>query len=86
VRWRRDPTVLWRSAPGFLALGTVDGRTRVVEGPGHDVWSLLDDWVAEDDLAESLAGRYGTGADSVLADLRVLLGQLHEDGLVQRDG
>jgi hypothetical protein len=86
VRWRRSPRVLWRAAPGYLVLGTVDGRTIEVAGPGCDVWGLLTGWVDEDDVTAVLARRYGASEELVARDVRPLLGELHAQGYVDRDG
>ncbi len=86
MRWRRSPRVLWRMAPGYLVLGAVDGRTVEVDGPGCDVWELLTDWVTDDALTAALARRYGAGEEIVSRDVRSLLGELHAQGYVDRDG
>src|SRR5262245_32431725 len=50
VRWRRDPGVLWRTAPGYLVLATTDGSSLEVAGSGADVWRYLADWISEEEL------------------------------------
>jgi Coenzyme PQQ synthesis protein D (PqqD) len=85
VRWRRSPRVLWRIAPGYLVLGTVDGRTVEVDGPGCDVWQLLTDWVTDEALNAALARQYGASEEIVSRDVRSLLGELHAQGYVDRD-
>ena len=84
MRWRRSPRVLWRVAPGYLVLGTVDGRTIEVDGPGCDVWELLTGWVEDEQLTAALARHYGAGEEIVARDVRSLLEELHGQGYVDR--
>jgi Coenzyme PQQ synthesis protein D (PqqD) len=86
VRWRRSPGALWRVAPGYLVLGTVDGRTLEVGGPGCDVWERLAGWVDGEELAATLARQYGASWEIVSRDVRSLLGELHAQGYVDRAG
>lgn len=86
MRWRRSVRTLWRAAPAYLVLGTVDGPTIEVEGPGCDVWELLTDWITEEALTVALAERYAASEPTVAADVRALLGELHGQGFVERDG
>jgi hypothetical protein len=85
VRWRRNPSTLWRVAPDYLVLGTVDGRTIEVNGPGCDVWELLAGWVGDEELTATLGRRYGIGEEIVSRDVRSLLEELHTQGYVDRD-
>jgi hypothetical protein len=85
VRWRRNPNALWRAAPDYLVLGTVDGRTIEVNGPGCDVWDLLAGWAGDGELAATLGRRYGVGEEIVSRDVRSLLEDLHAQGYVDRD-
>lgn len=83
TRWRRRSDVLWRTAPGYLVVGTVDGRTLEVEGPGDEVWALLETWTTERDLVAAMRRRYTAEESTVAADLRSLLDALHEAGHVE---
>lgn len=84
MRWRRNPGVLWRVAPGYLVVGTPDGRIIEVDGPGGEVWQLLTGWVEEDHLAATLAGRYEADEKVVSRDVRSLLSELSAQGYVDR--
>ena len=86
MRWRRCPRTLWRTAPGYLVLGTTDGRLLEVEGPGGDVWARLEDWIAEDQLADDLGRHFATDAQVVAGDVGSLLRELHARGYVDCDG
>lgn len=86
VKWRRNQRVLWRTAPGFLALTTVDGRTVEVDGPGCDIWGYIEDWITEEELVARLSRHYDTEEQVVSPGTQRLLGQLHEQGYVDRIG
>lgn len=85
MRWRRSPRVLWRTAPGYLVLATLDGRTAEVGGSGCDVWAGLADWITEEELTAALARQYRAEERVVSADVRPLLQELHAQGYVDRD-
>lgn len=82
--WRRRSEVLWRVAPNYLVLASVDGQILEIEGPGGEIWAMLDDWVTEEVLVASLASRYGAAETTVAADLVPLLARLYEVGYVAR--
>ena len=84
MRWRRSRRVLWRIAPGYLALATVDGRTVEVDGPGCDVWARLAGWITEDELTAALARQYGAEERVVSPGVRSLLQELLAQGYVVR--
>jgi hypothetical protein len=77
--------VLWRTAPGYLALATVDGRTVEVGGPGADVWQRLTDWTSDEELTAALARQYRAEDQVVSIDVRALLDELHKEGYVDSD-
>jgi hypothetical protein len=84
MRWRRTPQVLWRTAPGYLALATVDGRITEVGGSGGDIWTHLAGWITEEELTATLARECGAEEAVVSADLHSLLHELHAQGYVER--
>jgi coenzyme PQQ synthesis protein D (PqqD) len=84
VRWRRGAGVLWRTAPGYLVLGTVDGRVIEVEGPGGEVWELLKEWMDEGEVTATLAGRYRADREVVERDVGSLLSELAAQGFLER--
>ncbi len=85
MRWRRSPQVLWRTAPGYLVVATVDGTAVEVDGPGADIWIRLAEWITEDDLTVALARAYGADVQVVSPDVRALLRELHDHGYVDRE-
>ncbi len=82
--WSRSQDVLWRAAPDYLALATVDGRTTEVHGPGYAVWNLLDRPIQQERLIELVAERYGVQRDLVATDVVALLTDLKAGGYVER--
>lgn len=86
ARWRRNPAVLWRRAPGYLVLARVDGPVVEAYGPAGDAWAALAEWTTEDELTTALATAYAADPQVVAADLRTLLAQLDRQGLVERQG
>jgi hypothetical protein len=86
MRWRRGRQVLWRRAPGYLVLATTDDCTIEVDGPGCDVWELLSGWTTEEEITAALAREYGAEEQIVSRDVRSLLGELHAQGYVDRNG
>ena len=84
IRWRRGPGVLWRTAPGYLVLGTVEGRVIEVEGPGGEVWELLTGWMDEGEVTATLAARYRADREVVARDVGSLLSELAAQGYLER--
>lgn len=84
MKWSRAKSVLWRTAPGYLALMTPDGAPSEIHGPGAEVWSLLEQSVETETLVDAIASRYSADRDVVAGDVRRLLEQLHTDGYVDR--
>ena len=76
--------MLWRQAPNYLVLATVEGRTVEVGGPGRDVWELLSDAVGIEMLLRSLASRFSTTEDLIRGDVERLLNNLREGSFVER--
>ncbi len=76
--------MLWRTAPGYLVVASIDGQTLEVGGPGGEIWGLLDEWIAEADVVMMLASRYGVPEMTVAADVVPLLERLKGVGYVER--
>jgi hypothetical protein len=74
--------VLWRTAPRYLVLATVDGGPIEVLGPGADVWDALDRPRALDDIVGRLSLRYEADPCRITADVAELLERLGEQGFV----
>ena len=85
MRWRRNPRVLWRIAPGYLVLATVDGVTVEIAGPAGDIWARLAGWTTDEELTAALTAQYGADDALVSLDVGSLLHQLHAQGYVDRN-
>ena len=81
-KWIRSPNVLWRTAPDFLALATIEGDLIEVSGPGEQIWNLLASAMAFDDLVDCLSVRYGGDSAVISQDVAELLHTLGEGGYV----
>lgn len=84
-RWKRAQSVVWRMAPGYLALGTVEGDVLEVEGSGDEVWRHLERWVSTDELVARLTARHGVADEDLAAEVVALLGELRSAGYVEHN-
>lgn len=85
MTYSRASDVLFRAVPGYLALSKVDGVPLEVQGPGADVWDLLDRPQAFDQIVDSLAERYGVTPSAIAEDVSQLLVGLERSGFVTHD-
>lgn len=84
MKWARAPHVLWRTAPGYLVLGELNGSTTEIVGPGGEIWQRLDQPIEEDTLVTELVEMYATDRSVVAADVEQLLFKLESAGYVDR--
>ena len=77
---RRD--VLWRGAPGFLALADVAGTSVTVGGPGVRVWELLATPHSMDGLVHALGSEFCAEEDMIRRDVEPLLTDLLLRGFI----
>jgi hypothetical protein len=77
---RRRTDVVWRVAPGFLALSREGRDVTAVHGPAADVWELLAEPTSGDHIATTLAARYAAPTEVVRRDIEALLALLGEQG------
>lgn len=85
MKYSRAVDVLFRVAPGYLALANVEGDALEVRGPGADVWDVLDRPLAEGELVDLTAQRYGVAASAIVEDVSQLLVSLVRSGFVTHD-
>lgn len=78
----RRADVLWRSAPGFLVVATVDGEVTSADGQAVAVWELLATPVSFDELAATLARRHGLHEEQIRSDITPFLRQMIDVDLV----
>lgn len=79
----RRTDVLWRSAPGFLVVSTIDGEAFTAEGGAAQVWDHLTDPVTVDQLCAELAELHSVGLEQMRADVPPFVDQLIEAGYVE---
>ena len=79
----RRSDLLWRCAPGFLVVSTVDGEALRAEGPAPAIWERLRRPIAFDDLCDELAHEHGVEAEQVRADVSPFLERLIDAGFVE---
>jgi len=85
-RWHRADDAISRHLPeGVLVMSLGAGDPIAVTGPGGALWERLDQPATIDDIVASLAHQYGTGEQTVRADVEPLLATLLARGLVAVD-
>jgi hypothetical protein len=67
-----------------LLLGVNADEPIAVSGPGADLWELVGEPVTESAACVALRNRYDADEATVAADVRQLLQELEERGLVER--
>lgn len=80
---KRSAAALWRTAPGFLTVTRPGVDVLTVEGPGADIWNLLEQEISFEELAERLAERYSAPLETVRADLAPMIDRFAAEGLIE---
>lgn len=81
--YQRDPSTLWRDAPGGVLLLVPDGDEPVLlSSPGDVVWQLLAQPSTLDELVAILSRHFSAADDAVRADLETLVTDLCAMGAV----
>lgn len=75
--------MVWRSAPGFLALARPGSDALTISGPAADLWELLAADPTPAGLAATLAARYGADPAMVESDLAPVLDALFRHGFIR---
>jgi hypothetical protein len=75
LRWRRNGSALWRSAPGPLVVVLPPGAAVPLSltGPGAQVWAALAEPRSLDDLVEAFVDAYDAGPAVVRHDIGALV-------------
>jgi hypothetical protein len=82
--WAHAHDAIWRTAPGYLALASIDGSAIEIRGPACDIWKLLESPIEEAQLVATLSEQYAGDRVDMRRDVRQLLDDLHERGYVVR--
>ena len=79
--------MLWRRVPGAVLLLGEDAHEPIaLTGPGADLWELLGAPVTESTVFAALSSSYQTDEATVAVDVRKVMRELEERGLVERSG
>jgi hypothetical protein len=81
----REANVLWRVAPGYLVLATLDGEVYESAGPAPEIWRAIDRPIDVGQLITSLAETYGLAPEQIRTDVNSFLAELVTAGLVSAD-
>lgn len=81
---RRNPTVKWRRLGDESVLLDVSGETYyALNEVGTRAWELIDGQATEAEIAFRIADEYDAPLQVVEADVRMLVGELRGQNLVQ---
>lgn len=80
-----EPEVAARVIEGeAIIINLASGMYYSLDEVGGAVWSLLERGHSLEEGAAAIAARYGIGEERARADIRRLVGELHDEGLVVR--
>lgn len=82
----RARDVLWRVAPGFLVVATLDDVIHEASGPAPDIWQLIGAPIAFGELIAALADAHDLPPAEIRDDLTTFVTELVDRGLVVVDG
>lgn len=88
TRWTRSRDALWRStldAVVLLSAGRSDTDPLVVDGPGVQVWDILETPATLEEIVGRLSETFEGDHDVMAQDVSTLLERLHGEGLVAVD-
>ena len=85
TRWTRRSDALWRStldAVVLLSAGRSDTDPLVIDGPGVQVWDILEEPATLDEIVGHLSETFEGDHRVMEQDVTDLLERLHDEGLV----
>lgn len=82
----RRSDLLWRVAPGYLVVTTLEDETREADGPAPEIWRSIDQSISIGGLIASLAETYALAPEQIRDDVIAFLSDLVVAGLVKVDG
>jgi hypothetical protein len=82
----RRADVLWRAAPGFLVVATVDDEVHEAVGPAPEIWRAIGRPVSIGELVTSLADAHGLPPERIRGDVASFVVDLIGVGLVVTRG
>ncbi len=76
--------LVWRETDdGIVVVDPVEGRVRVLNGVGSDIWKQLSDNAAIDSIQKQLTQQYDISAERAQADIDTFLTQLTDRKMIQ---
>lgn len=78
----RSSDVIWRVAPGFLVVATLDDEVHEAAGPAPEIWRAIERPISVGGLISSLAEAYALAPDQIRDDVITFLGELVAAGSV----
>ena len=84
-QWSRSPDALWRStldAVVLLSAARSDTDPLVIDGPGVQLWEILEESVTIDQIVEQLSETFDGDREVMAHDISGLLERLRDEGLV----
>jgi len=76
--------VLWRVAPGYLILASVDGEPHEAIGPAAEIWMLIESPRSTGEIVGELRERYRVARSTVRVAVEAFLADLELRGFVVR--
>lgn len=85
ARYRRSSAVLWRHSGGAVVLlSPAAAQPVALQGPGRELWDLLSQPHSLEEVAATLAKRFGMDALDVRSAIEPVLEHLHDLAVVER--
>ncbi len=78
--------LVWRETDdGIVVIDPVEGRVRVLNGVGSDIWKQIDQNEGLDTIQAQLVAQYDISAERAQADIDSFLSQLTDRKMIQWD-
>ena len=78
----RRADVLWRGAPGYLVVATLDDEVIEAAGPAPEIWRAIDPPTSVGDLIAGLAEAHALTPEQIRQDVTSFLAELIDAGLI----
>ena len=78
----RRADVLWRGAPGYLVVATLDDEVIEAAGPAPEIWRAIDPPTSVGDLIAGLAEAHALTPEQIRQDVTSFLSELIDAGLI----
>lgn len=85
IKVARRSDLLWRVAPAYLVVTTLDDEVREAAGPAPEIWQAIDRPISIGGLIALLAEAYALAPEQIRDDVITFLSELVAAGLVKVD-